>query len=128
VGKSGRCVRLTTLTPSCAVVTKSENLNFLEPSGPLQACNNTAVPLPFTFFIVLLVAASEDVSPPKFGTSIDPTCCFPRSNQYPLYCNASTLCSSLKCKTALHTRAINLANFNNAGSLVLILRGIGGEC
>ena len=30
------------LPPSCAVVMKSENLNFLEPSGPLQACNGTA--------------------------------------------------------------------------------------
>jgi len=35
------------LPPSCAVVTKSGNLNFLEPSGPLQACNGTA--LPFTY-------------------------------------------------------------------------------
>jgi len=43
-GKSGRCVRLTTLPPSCAVVTKSGNLNFLEPSGPLQACNGTDIP------------------------------------------------------------------------------------
>ena len=34
------------LPPSCAVVTKSGNLNFLEPSGPVQACNGTA--LPFT--------------------------------------------------------------------------------
>ena len=25
----------------CAVVMKSGNLNFLEPSGPLQACNGT---------------------------------------------------------------------------------------
>jgi len=25
---------------------KSGNLNFLEPSGPLQACNGTAFPLP----------------------------------------------------------------------------------
>ena len=25
---------------------KSGNLNFLEPSGPLQACNGTASPLP----------------------------------------------------------------------------------
>ena len=38
-GKGGRCLRLTNLTPSCAVVTKSGNLNFLEPSGPVQACN-----------------------------------------------------------------------------------------
>jgi len=44
VGKGGRCVRLTTLTPSCAVVMKSGNLNFLELSGPLQACNRTDLP------------------------------------------------------------------------------------
>jgi len=34
------------LPTSCAFVTKSGNLNFLEPSGPLQACNGTALPLP----------------------------------------------------------------------------------
>jgi len=44
--KNGRCVRLTTLPPSRAVVMKSGNLNFLEPSGPLQACNGNG--LPFT--------------------------------------------------------------------------------
>jgi len=38
-GKGGRCVRLTTLPSSCAVVMKSGNLNLLEPSGPVQACN-----------------------------------------------------------------------------------------
>ena len=42
-GKGGRCVRLTTLPPPCAVVTKSGNLNFLEPSGPVQASNGTAL-------------------------------------------------------------------------------------
>jgi hypothetical protein len=45
-GKGGRCVSLTTLPPFCVVVMKSGNINFLEPSGPLQACNGTAVPLP----------------------------------------------------------------------------------
>ena len=45
-GKGARCIRLTNLPPSCAVVMKSGNLNFLEPSGPLQACNGTALPLP----------------------------------------------------------------------------------
>jgi len=30
---------LTTLPPSFAVVMKSGNLNLLEPSGPLKACN-----------------------------------------------------------------------------------------
>ena len=34
------------LPPSCAVVTKYGNLNFLEPSGPVQACNRTVLPLP----------------------------------------------------------------------------------
>jgi len=43
-GKGGRYVRLTTLPLSCAVVMKSGNLNILEPSGPLQACNGTALP------------------------------------------------------------------------------------
>ena len=37
-------MRLTTLPPSCAIVMKSVNLNFLEPSGPLQACNGIALP------------------------------------------------------------------------------------
>ena len=32
------------LPPSCAIVTESGNLNFLEPSGPLQACNGTDLP------------------------------------------------------------------------------------
>ena len=41
-GKGGRYVRLTTLSPSCAFGMKSGNLNFLEPSGPLQAYNGTA--------------------------------------------------------------------------------------
>jgi hypothetical protein len=47
-GKGGRCIRLTTLPPSCAIVMKSGNFNFLEPSGPLQACNGTALPLGLT--------------------------------------------------------------------------------
>ena len=34
-GENGRYVRLTTLPTSCALVTKSGNLNFLEPSGHL---------------------------------------------------------------------------------------------
>jgi len=38
-------VGLTTLPPSSAVVMKSGNLNFLETSEPLQACNGTDLPL-----------------------------------------------------------------------------------
>ena len=36
------------IPPSCAVVTKSGNLNFLEPFGPVQACNGRASSLSFT--------------------------------------------------------------------------------
>jgi hypothetical protein len=43
--KDGQCTRLTTLPPFCAAVMKSGNLNFLEPCGPLQACDGTALPL-----------------------------------------------------------------------------------
>ena len=56
-GKGGRCVRLTTLPPSCAVVMNSGNLKFLEPSGPLQACNGTD--LPFYLFNTGCVWAQE---------------------------------------------------------------------
>jgi len=42
------------LPPSNTVVTKSGNLNFLEPSGPVQACNGTALPLPLMLLLVLL--------------------------------------------------------------------------
>jgi len=53
------------LPPSCAVVTKSGNLNFLEPSGPLQACNGTALPLPSIFIefrLIQLLFCSAEVS------------------------------------------------------------------
>jgi len=38
----------TTLPPSCAVFTKSGNLNFLETSGPVQACNGIDLPFYYT--------------------------------------------------------------------------------
>jgi hypothetical protein len=70
-GKGGRCVRLTTLQPSCAVVMKCGNLDFLEPSGPLRACNGTALPLPNIFeigwgrdFLVPSWPARGPVQPP----------------------------------------------------------------
>jgi len=50
----GRCVRLTTLPPSCAVVTKSGSLNFLEPSGHL----GPVMGLIYPFFYLLHCAES----------------------------------------------------------------------
>ena len=45
------------LPPSCAVVTKSGNLNFLEPSGPVQACNGTALPSSLVLVLVLVLVS-----------------------------------------------------------------------
>jgi len=47
------------LPPSCAVVTKSGKLNFLEPSGPLRACNGTALPLPFILEVAYVLNDSQ---------------------------------------------------------------------
>jgi len=45
---------------------KSGNLNLLEPSGPLQACNGIALPLPFklsrNLFILLFFLTSEQLT------------------------------------------------------------------
>ena len=61
--KGGRCVRLTTLPPSCAVVMKSRNRNFQEPSGPLQGCNGTALP----FYLNLVSPQSETLDSTSFS-------------------------------------------------------------
>jgi len=50
-GKGGRYVRLTILPPSYALVMKSGKLNFLEPSGPPQACNGTAL----TYYFIIII-------------------------------------------------------------------------
>jgi len=39
------------LTTFLCLVMTSGNLNFLEPSGPLQACNGTALPYLFIYFL-----------------------------------------------------------------------------
>jgi hypothetical protein len=54
-GKGGRCIRLTTLPPSCAVVMKSGSPNFLETSGPLQACNGIVLPFIWFYLFALWV-------------------------------------------------------------------------
>jgi len=47
---------------------KSGNLNFVEPSGPFQACKGTALPLHMIFIKVRLVNIISSVEPnPKFN-------------------------------------------------------------
>ena len=48
-GKRRPVRKADSLPPSCAFVTKSENLNFLEPSGPLRGCNGT------DFVIIIII-------------------------------------------------------------------------
>ena len=44
---------------SCAFVMKSGNLNFLEPSGPLQVCNGTDLPLQHCTLMVFVVRQAK---------------------------------------------------------------------
>ena len=69
-GKGGRCVWLTTLPPSCAVM-KSGNINFLEPSGPLQACNATDLPFfsPDNVYVSCSICIKDISSMPKESIS-----------------------------------------------------------
>ena len=50
-GKGDRCVRLTTYHLHVPIVKKSGGLNLLEPRGPVQACNGTAIPLYIYIYI-----------------------------------------------------------------------------
>ena len=63
-GKGSRCVRLTTLPPSCAIVMKSGNLNFPEPSGPLRLVTGLIYLLPlilqYTFSFLLVTVNNKD--------------------------------------------------------------------
>jgi len=54
------------LPPSCTVVTKSGSLNFLEPFGPVQACNGTALPLPFCKNKYVNVVAHDENDNPSY--------------------------------------------------------------
>ena len=45
-GKGGQHVGLTILPPSYADFLEIWETSLLEPSGPVQACNGTALPLP----------------------------------------------------------------------------------
>ena len=53
-GKACRCVGLTTLPLYVLTVLKSGSLNLLEPCGPVQACNGSALSLPLPLLTVNL--------------------------------------------------------------------------
>ena len=59
------------LPPSCTIVAKSGNLNFLEPSGLLQACNRTAVPI-FLLHVLACECQSSKVITPVLPVVLQP--------------------------------------------------------
>ena len=58
---------------------KSGNLNFLEPSGPLQACNGTDLPLPLVSIFIDQISQRNSIERLKnfviFFFDLDETCC-----------------------------------------------------
>jgi hypothetical protein len=61
LGKRRPVRKADNLAPSCAVVMKSGGLNLLEPCGPVQTCNGTALPLCLT----LNLLTTTIVAPPS---------------------------------------------------------------
>jgi len=61
--KGGWCVGLTILPASGAdwIFLKSGSLNLLEPSGPVQAYNGMALPLPYQLLVVLSVVSFIEI-------------------------------------------------------------------
>ena len=61
-GKGGRCVRVTTLPPSCAECLEIWSLNRSEPFWPHRPVIGIALPLPFTFIKIKADDSSEALS------------------------------------------------------------------
>jgi len=101
------------LPPFCAVVTKSGNLNFLELSGPVQACNGTDLPLPLLYEGVISIEKySEKLKGSKLkimqknwrNTRVSGTlCCIVRKSEFFGKCSF--------CKKRKASSAFNFAQF-----------------
>jgi len=61
---------MTTLPPSCAVVTKSGNPNFLEPSGPRQSCNGTDLRFYYLIWDKIYSVGPNVKEPCNFNNSV----------------------------------------------------------
>ena len=115
-GKSNRRVRLTTLPPSCALVTKSGNLNFLEPSSPLKTCIGTDLP----FYLLLSIQFPSSSScyslRQTFSQRCSQTtsvCVFPERERPDLPILVTGLCNAWICGRLLG----GTAGSNPAGSM-----------
>ena len=83
---------------------KSGNLNFLEPSGPLQACNGTALPLPFYSCIFAYICVQNiHIGKETFTHHPDnlPMC---NVNKNPTRCSSMQI--FIYCKATLHVSGV----------------------
>jgi hypothetical protein len=94
---------------------KSCNHNFLEPSGPLQACNGTALPLPLHFMnIVTVITVTGLLQLPTMDSISD----ILRPVRIPFYCPWWAVCPSVRKKqvdyrrTVLHEKLPSHFGFN----------------
>ena len=75
-GKDGRCVRVTTLPPSCAECLVIWSLNRPEPSGPHRPVIGIALPLPLPTQMTprdhLSTPRAQQHNPPRMETSYKP--------------------------------------------------------
>ena len=93
---------------------KSGNLNFLEPSGPLQACNGTALPLPcevcpFWTTTSCLRRLERCCKASLMFTMFSE--CSQKTDEDLLYsrCRLSTICNDLRGETSRDARGIRPA-------------------
>ena len=98
------------LLPSCATVMKSGNLNFLQPCGPLQACNGLLYHC--STHVMLIMSASDSyfcyICCPISCVSFCIPICIMHNSMHSLYTHPFTSVYSLISPLPLHTTAVTL--------------------
>jgi hypothetical protein len=76
---------------------KSGNLNFLETSGPLQACNGTALPLPLPLYVkcTLLVVLYGEIR--VLDNNVR------NAESFEGVCSFSNACDLIRLRRVIHT-------------------------
>ena len=101
---------------------KSGNLDFLEPSGPLQACNGTDLPLPLPFFFKYSSVHCKDTS-----RHIEITWCGRKVMRLATLCtNRQRCCSPLQMTVRL-TPAVDSAQVSTCYSCYTIVESVWSE-
>jgi len=113
-------VKADNLPPSCAVVTKSTKLNFLETSGPLQACNGSVLPLPLPFYhkarLIKIVKYGVPVKVSFAATLAEVTLLLPSAP----CCGRSRKVTSASSKPVLQPVSVNIV-FDSSIPVVVLM-------